>query len=200
MTEEKTTEVVEDTTATQEEVKTPDTNTEESTDTKEKPAETEESDDFDENLIDEDVRNHKPEEKPNDTEGDEIDPEDEAKISKIVKKQVGDQVQELTKRIAIDSFVSAHPEMAKYKGAAEKYLNHPTYSGIPIHNIFAIVSSKDAQKIGAAKERAAQRRVAETSVPGTTTRKPTIETQDWRTAPKDQFEAQKAKVLGRPGA
>lgn len=155
------------------------------------------ADEFDENDIDPEVRDYKPavpvEEEDN------TDPEDRARIQKIVDKTVGGTVQQLQRQLAVDQFFNGKPEFAKYKGAAEKYLNHPTYAGLPIQNIVAIVASKDMQKIGAQKEREAQRIVSETQNPGTTVRKPAGGTTDWHSASKDDFEAQKAKVLGRQG-
>jgi hypothetical protein len=154
---------------------------------------------FDEDAIDDDVKNYKPGETPKTPDSDDdIDPEDEARIAKIVDKRFGPQLKEMQKKAETDAFFGAHPEYKKYRTATEKYMAHPTYSGVPIHNLVAIVSSKDAQKIGAAKERAAQRRVAETVVPGSSTRPVTPGKTNWHTAPKADFEAQKAKVLGRP--
>lgn len=157
-----------------------------------------EEDSFDEDNIDEDVKNYKPTEEIKGEE-DEIDPEDEAKINKILEKRYGSDINNLKKQVAIDSYFNAHPEYSKYRGAAEKYVNHPTYSKIPIHNIVAIVSSKDQQKIGAAKERAAAKEVSTTKVPGASVRKTTTGSTDWKKVSKDEFEAQKAKVLGRMG-
>ena len=153
---------------------------------------------FDENSIDPEVLNYKPETPKEDLEDGE-DPEDRARIKKIIERELGGDIQSIKRQVAVDGFFNANPEMGKYKGAAMKYLNHPSYSGLPIHNIVAIVASKDMQKIGAAKERAAQEKVNETRSPGTTVRTPAGGSVDWKNASKADFESQKAKVLGRVG-
>ena len=131
-------------------------------------------------------------------EEDETDPDDKARIEKIVEKKVGSKMTEIENKMEVQSFISVKPEYAKYQNVILKYMNHPAYANIPVYNIAAIVASKDAQKIGAAKEREAQRIVAETKSPGTTIRKTTGETTDWSKASKEEFELQKAKVLGHP--
>lgn len=162
------------------------------------PPTTPPADEFDESLIDQDVANYKPE-PPAQNDDDDIDADDAARIEKIIAKKYGGDVEGIKKQMAIDSFFNVHPEYGKYKGAAQKYLNHPIYAGLPIQNIVAIVSSKDQQKIGAQKEREAQRKVAETATPGASVRPTTGGTTDWSKVPKAEFEAHKAKVLGRQG-
>lgn len=139
------------------------------------------------------------EEKKEEEDEDEIDPEDNKRISKIVDKQVGSKMVEIENKMEVQAFVAAKPEFAKYQGVILKYMNHPDYANIPVHNIAAIVASRDLIKIGAAKEREAQKKVNETKSPGQTVRKPTGTQKDWHTASKEDFEAQKAKVLGRQG-
>lgn len=154
---------------------------------------------FDESRIDPEVRDYKPSEKPATEEEEEIDAEDKARIEKIVEKKYGGDIEAIKKQVAVDTYFNSNPEMAKYKGAALKYMEHPTYKGIPVHNIVAIVASKDMMKIGAAKEREAQRKVAETKSPGMSVRKPAGGSVDWLNVSKAEFDAQKAKVLGRMG-
>lgn len=132
-------------------------------------------------------------------EEDDVDEEDSKRISKIVDKQVGSKMTEIENKMEVQAFVAVKPEFAKYQGVILKYMNHPDYANIPVHNIAAIVALRDLIKIGAAKEREAQKKVNETKSPGQTVRKPTGGQKDWHTAPKEEFEAQKAKVLGRQG-
>jgi len=134
-----------------------------------------------------------------DQEEDEISPEDEKTIGKIVDKRVGDklsQIQKIQDESEVDAFIRAKPEYGKYRNSMLKYMSHEAYKNIPVHNIAAIVSARDLQKIGAQKEREAQRKANETKGGGSTVRKPGGAV-DWRTAPKEEFEAQKAKVLGQ---
>ena len=132
-------------------------------------------------------------------EEDEIDPEDQKRITKVVSKEVGAKVQELDNKMEVYQFVTAKPEFAKYQNQILKYMAHPAYANIPVHNIAAIVASKDLMKMGAAKERETQQKVNQTKNPGNTVRKPSGNTPDWKSASKEDFEAQKAKVLGRQG-
>lgn len=154
-------------------------------------------DEFDDSKIDPEVRSTQV---PSKTAEDDLDMDEEekAKFEKIVQKQVGAKLTEMENKMEIASFVGAKPEYAKYKDSMLKYMNHPAYSNVPVQNIAAIVASKDMQKIGAAKEREAQRTVAETKSPGSNFRKPTTAKTDWLTASKEEFEAQKSAVLGRP--
>jgi len=152
---------------------------------------------FSEDDIYEEVKNYKPTNTESDD--DDIDPDDKARIAKVVEKQVGSTVKEIQKQMQIDGFFNSNPEYAKYKGAAQKYLSHPSYANLPIHNIVAIVASKDMMKIGAAKEREIAAKVAATKAPGTTVKNDNQGKENWLNAPKESFEAQRAKVLGRTG-
>jgi len=153
---------------------------------------------FNEDDIDEDVKNYKPP-VPKEDEDDDIDAEDKARIEKVVEKKYGTTLNEIQKKAEFDTFFNANPEMGKYRKAVEIYKAHPTYAGVPIHNLAAMLSAKDQQKIGAAKEREAAAKVLETKNPGGTVRKPAGEGNNWMKASKEDFEAQKAKVLGRQG-
>ena len=136
---------------------------------------------------------------PSEEEDEEIDPDDQRRISKVVSKEVGSKVQELDNKMEVYQFVTSKPEFAKYQNQILRYMAHPAYANIPVHNIAAIVASKDLMKMGAAKERETQEKVNQTKNPGSSVRKPSGGTPDWKTASKEDFEAQKAKVLGRQG-
>lgn len=163
-----------------------------------KPDDTGKGDEFDDSIIDEDVKNYVPE-APKDEEEDEVDREERERVEKIVQKKYGTTLEQIERKAVVDSYLANNPEYAKYKPAIEKYWNHPTYKGLPIHNLVAIVAHKDAMKIGAAKEREAQARADGTRNPGTSVRPADIGGTNWMNVPKDVFEAQKAKVLGRQG-
>jgi len=154
---------------------------------------------FDEtSLIDKEVLEYKPT-APVEEEDEDTDPEDRARIEKIVEKKYGGPIEEVKKRLEFDTFFNANPEMAKYRHAVEIYKSHPDYSRVPVSNLANMVSAKDAEKRGAAKERAAARIVEETKNPGSSVRKPAGQANDWLSAPKDDFEAKKSQVLGRLG-
>lgn len=164
------------------------------------PAETPKDDEnFDINNIDPDVLNYAPAAPKDDADDNEY-PEDKARIQKIVDRTIGGKVSQLEKQVAVNGYFNEHPEFGKYRGAVDKYLAHPNYSGLPIHNIVAIVAAKDMQKIGAAKEREAARKAAETAAPGTSVRTTPVAAVDWDKATREELVAQQAKVLGRQGA
>src|SRR3990167_6194402 len=139
-------------------------------------------------------------------EGDgEIDSDDEKAISKMVAKQIKPvqetlkRVQEMEDRAEVDSFIAVRPEFAKYRGVILKHVQHPSYANIPIHNIAAMVSAKDMQALGAAKEREAARKAAETKGGGQMQRKVTSGKTDWGKISSEDFAVQRAKVMGQGG-
>jgi len=146
--------------------------------------------------IEPEVRSEKKKEegKPGGDEDDEIDPDDEKTIGKVVKKQLTgvtaqlEKVQRLTDEAEVTAFIQVKPEYGKYRGVILKYLAHPDYKNIPVHNIAAIVASKDLQKLGAQKEREAAQKAKDTQGGGSTARKAGGKT-DWHTASKEEFEA-----------
>jgi hypothetical protein len=141
-----------------------------------------------------------PESKP-ESEEEEIVPEDEATITKVVQKQLTPfqkKVEEQTNIIEANNFIAVKPEFSKYRETIIKHMNHPAYKNIPVDRIAKMVAGDDLMKIGAEREREAQKKVLETKAGGNTTRL-TPTGKDWHTATKEEFEAQKASVLGRSG-
>jgi hypothetical protein len=137
-------------------------------------------------------------------EGDDLD--EDKKINKVVDEKLKplsealSEVQRLKDEKEVDSFIRVKPEFEKYRDSMVKYISHPAYKNIPVHNIAAIVASKDLLKMGAKKERDAAQKAKETQGGGAPVRKPVGQKIDWLNAPIEDFEAQKAKVLGRQGS
>lgn len=132
--------------------------------------------------------------------GEDVDPDDIKIISRIVEKQtesVKKQLQEAQDRLEVDDFVSKNPEFNKYKPVIMKYLSHPVYSKIPVKNIAAMVASNDLLRIGARKEREAQAKADATKNPVQPVRKPEANQVDWSRVSKNDFEAQKRRILGQ---
>ena len=132
----------------------------------------------------------------------EIDPDDEKIISKIVDRKIDPfrkENQALKDEIEVNSFIQSKPEFAKYKPVILKYMSHEAYSKIPVHNIATMVASNDLQKMGAQNEREAQKKANETKSPGSGVRKSDMGAVDWTKASKEEYEAQRAKVLGQVG-
>jgi hypothetical protein len=94
----------------------------------------------------------KPPEKPKDDDNtEEVLPEDEAAITKVVNKRVApleEQAKQQQDVIDVNNLIASKPEYAPYREQILAYAKHDAYKQIPIHNIAAIVTSKDQQKIG----------------------------------------------------
>jgi hypothetical protein len=130
-----------------------------------------------------------------------MDPEDKKRIDKLIEKRITPVQQQLKQQndeVEVNTYLLDHPEYGKYKGAILKYVAHPAYAQIPVKNIAAMVAADDMQKLGAQKEREAQKKIAETKNPGSGGKKPSGGT-DWRTAPKEDYNAKLVEVMGRRG-
>lgn len=164
----------------------------------------EEEEEIDLDKIEPEVRGTKPKQEADPKKGDdddEIDPDDEKTISKVVKKELGEvtealkQLNQLKDANEVDSLIRNAPEYSKYREVALKYMAHPAYANVPAKNIMAIVASNDLQKLGAQKEREAQKKAADTKGGGGQSRTPTTGKFDWSTASKEEFEAEKLRVM-----
>lgn len=131
-----------------------------------------------------------------------IDPEDEVTIGRVVDKRLAtvneklNQIEQIRNETEVNSFLQGNPEYSKYKNSILKHVAHPAYTNIPIGNIAAMIASKDQQKIGAQKERAAAAAAKATHKTGQTVRK-TGGSVDWSNMSQADFQAQKAKILGQ---
>jgi hypothetical protein len=130
--------------------------------------------------------------------GEDVDEEDIKTIGNIVEKQtasVKKALQDTQDRLEVDSYVNEHPEFIKYKPVILKYIQHPVYNKIPVKYIASMVASNDLLKIGAEKERVAQKKADATKTPTNTIRKPEAPATDWTKASKEEFEQHKRRVL-----
>lgn len=131
--------------------------------------------------------------------GDGVDPDDAKTIETIVDQKLADgrkELQDIKDELEVDKYIQANPDFSKYKPAILKYMKHPAYSNIPAKNIAAIVASNDLMKLGAKKERDAQKNADATKTKGSQARKPINSATDWSKAPADAVEAQIRKVKG----
>ena len=136
------------------------------------------------------------------TEEEEINPDDEQVIKKVVEKRikpVADILQRVKDEQEVDAFLRVKPELSKYRDVIIKYVQHPAYANIPVYNIAAMVTAKDLQALGAEKEREAAKKAKDTGGDGGTQRKATSGKTDWAKASKEEFEAQKSIILGQQG-
>ena len=134
-------------------------------------------------------------------EPEEVAPEDEKAIGRVVAKQldpVTKRITEQANQIEATNYTTEHPEFSKYREVIIKHMNHSAYKNIPVDRIAKMVAGDDLMKIGAQKERDAQKKALETKAGGNTVRTTPVG-KDWHSATKEEFEAQKAAVLGRSG-
>ena len=154
--------------------------------------EEEEDPPIDVNAITPEVRNQPKEKK----EGEEDDEEDE--VAKTVRTKVDETIRPIKDKQEVDDYVRDNPQFSKYAPVILKYMQNPAYANIPVKNIAPMVAANDLMKLGAKMEREAQAKVNSTKDGGTQVRKPSGGAKvDWATASKDEFAAQKAKVLGQ---
>lgn len=134
-------------------------------------------------------------------EGEGMTPSDKKVVSTIITKQldpVQKRLEEQSNLIETTNFIAANPDYSKYRESIIKHMNHPAYRNIPVDRIAKMVAGDDLIKIGAQREREAAQKAASTKAGGSSARiQPSGK--DWLTASKDDFEAQKAAVLGRQG-
>lgn len=131
--------------------------------------------------------------------GEDVDPEDAKTIGRVVEKhreRDRQELQNIKDEIEVNGFIQGRPEFEKYKPVIMKYLKHPAYSNIPVKNIASMVAANDLMKLGAKKEREAQKTADATRTKGTPARKPSGASTDWSTAPKEAVEEQIRRVKG----
>jgi len=135
-----------------------------------------------------------------------LDAEDEAKIAKILDKRLSSltATQLNTQRqLDVDSFLAQNtatlPNVNRYRDAMLKFAVHPNYKNLTAKEIFNIVAGPELMRIGAKKEREAAARAKSTQTNNSSGRSPSGAKKDWNTASKEDFEAEKARVLGRRG-
>jgi hypothetical protein len=138
-------------------------------------------------------------------EGDDIDPEDEAKISKVVSRYVTPlQQQSIDNQnsIEVDTFIrnstEKFPFASKYRESILTYMKNPAYARIPAKNIFNIVAAEEMIKFGAEREREASTKAKSTRVTSSSARPISGGQKDWGMASKADFDAKRAEVMGRP--
>jgi len=127
---------------------------------------------------------------------DEIAPEDEALISKVVAKRFAPL---LEKTMAdedskeISDFLSENPEFKPYEAKARKYISHPSRRHLPISSIFYEVAGKDLMKLGAERGRKADEEARQTQTGGGSGRGGNEGKKIWNMSPQE-FAAEQEKV------
>jgi len=161
---------------------------------------TEKEDDEVLNPDDVDVEVRTTDKKEEGEEEDDTDPEDRSIIDKRVQRETAPIKEELQRQRdtnEVDGFIRDNPEFGKYRKVALKYMANSSYGNIPAHNIMAIVSSRDQQKLGARRERIADKKARDTQSGGSSGRKGGVGAKDWSKASPEEIQAQKNKIYER---
>jgi hypothetical protein len=133
------------------------------------------------------------------TEGDdeEVNPEDESLISRVVAKQLKpilDQSIQSQDAKEVNEFIKTNPEFAPYANKALRFMAHPSRRQLPVETVFLeVVGRAGLMKIGAAKEKEAAGKSNNSQTGGGSPRGGDVKSDIW-SLPKDEFEKQQEEV------
>lgn len=144
--------------------------------------------------------------KEEETDDDDLEEEDQKKIGKLVRKEmepVNKELKEARTITAVDAFIRETaekiPSAAKYRDAMLTTSKIPGYENLKPQELFRICAGDELMRIGAAKERAASKRATATQVQNSGGRPAGGGKKDYNSMTKEEFAAEKARVLGRQG-
>ena len=106
---------------------------------------------------------------------DDVTPEDEELVTKVIDKKYGgafEALQEKELQAELGTFVQTNPEFEPFKAKIEKWAKHPTYSGLPIEQVAHAACGQALLKIGADKARKADAEAKGAGTGGNTDRRP----------------------------
>ena len=98
------------------------------------------------------LANKKQDTDESDDEEDEIAPEDEEMVDKVIRKRFGskfDQMDAQADKAELDSFITANPDFKPYQAKILKFWQHPSRNHLPIESVAYEVAGKDLIRIGA---------------------------------------------------
>ena len=107
-----------------------------------------------------------------DSEDDDISPEDAKIIEKVVAKKLQpfEEEREMQSiRSEINEFVANNPDFKEFVQKAEKWARHPSWKNVPTEQLMYAVAGKQLLTIGAKRREEADRKARETQVGGNST-------------------------------
>lgn len=131
-----------------------------------------------------------------DTDYDEVAPEDEALITKVVNKRFAPIID---KSLAADDekeitdFLTENPDFKPFEVKARRYMQHPSRRQLPIKSIFYEVAGDQLIKIGAEREKAANVKARDTQTGGGSNRAGEGTKNDFDLSP-EEFAAKQERV------
>jgi hypothetical protein len=126
----------------------------------------------------------------------EVAPEDEALINKVVSKTFApiiDKTLAAEDEQEIQSFLKDNPDFKPFEAKARRYMQHPSRRQLPVKSIFYEVAGDKLLKIGADRGKAADEKAKNTQTGGGSNRAGEGAKSDWD-LPKDEFEAKQERV------
>jgi hypothetical protein len=126
----------------------------------------------------------------------EVAPEDEALINKVVSKTFApiiDKTLAAEDEQEIQSFIKDNPDFKPFEAKARRYMQHPSRRQLPVKSIFYEVAGDKLLKIGAERSKAADEKAKNTQTGGGSNRAGEGAKSDWD-LPKDEFEAKQERV------
>ena len=130
-------------------------------------------------------------------EDDEIAPQDEKLISKVVAEKFSPLIEkhlQAEDAQEVSSFIKDNPDFAPYEKKVSEFMKHESRRHLPIKSIFYEVAGDDLLKIGAERARQADNEAKQTQTGGGSNRGGNAPKSAWSMT-KEEFEAEQLKVL-----
>lgn len=129
-------------------------------------------------------------------EDEEVAPEDEALIGKVVAKKFApflDKAQSTEDDREISEFVAKNPEFKPFEAKVRRYIAHPSRRQLPVESVFYEVAGRGLLKIGADRQKKADEDAKQTQTGGGSGRSGEGGKTAWDMS-KEEFEAEQARV------
>lgn len=100
-------------------------------------------------------------------EDDEVSPDDEKVVEKVIEKKYGDYFREMDEEkeaAEINGFIAQNPEFKPYETKIRKFASHPSRRHIPISSIAYEVAGPDLMRLGAERAKKADEKAKEASL------------------------------------
>jgi hypothetical protein len=123
---------------------------------------------------------------------DNVTPEDEALISKVVAKRFAPIIEKSLAAeddMEINQFLTENPDFKEFEAKARRYMQHESRRHLPIKSIFYEIAGDKLMKIGAERAKQADQRAKESQVGGGSTRTDIGKPDVWSLTP-EQFKAE----------
>ncbi len=128
---------------------------------------------------------------------DEVAPEDEALINKVVAKKfapIFEKTLEAEDNKEIQDFVNENPDFKKYESKVRRFMQHPSRRQLPIKSIFYEVAGDELLRIGAERSKAADDKAKNSQTGGGSNRTGDEGGKTNLELTPDEFEAKKERI------